>query len=262
MLRRATTSAGSVLSQIFHKNFAPSNHLLAVTISNPPSADNNDVPLFTSNQPQRRWNKRFRARELDELWETYYARKKAEVIRDRSGNVVPSLKTGDDDDDDDLSTGPPNNELVAWGDFELQPFVDLVEFPDVLYDINPNKLSKPDNSDQTSFTHISRVLGDILNSNGVTKSEAKEWRTGNRHIKRTTAKRALKRTRKFNADQRAIRRILWLIDRRRDYERHFDELEDSVDDPYAGTEFWMNWQNDQTKESMVIRDSPITEVRR
>jgi hypothetical protein len=35
-----------------------------------------------------------------------------------------------------------------------------------------------------------------------------------------------------------------------------------VDDPYAGTEFWMNWQNDQTKESMVIRDSPITEVRR
>ena len=185
---------------------------------------------------------------MDDIWERYYARKKAHVVRDdSSGEVVPSLRT--EDGHIKLDADAPNDELVAWGDFELQPFVDLIEFPDVVYDIDPQKLSDPSKQNSTSFLHVGKVLGELIRSTGVSKLEMQERTTQGRHVKRTTAKRRLKRTRKFNADQRAIRRLLWLIDRRREYEKHFDELEDDVEDPYAGTEFWMKWQQKQELET-------------
>ena len=248
MLRRAANLAGSssILSKLLNAP-PPSTGVLAL-LSHPHHHHHHHRDDPFSSQPQRRWNKKFRARELDDIWERYYARKKAHVVRDdSSGEVVPSLRT--EDGHIKLDADAPNDELVAWGDFELQPFVDLIEFPDVVYDIDPQKLSDPSKQNSTSFLHVGKVLGELIRSTGVSKLEMQERTTQGRHVKRTTAKRRLKRTRKFNADQRAIRRLLWLIDRRREYEKHFDELEDDVEDPYAGTEFWMKWQQKQELET-------------
>jgi len=237
------------------------------------------LPLETSmpassDQPfalqQRRWNKRFQAQKLDKLWEEYTT--KQNYLETPEGGVSLQVDTKLDVDD----IVPSEEELVAFGDFELQPFLDLIPYPEVYYvESGGKQLMNPerkkefieqisqlddrfDNSNQPS-----RQMSDLVRTSGAQKIEQRNYLTRNRHVKRTKAKRALKRTQKFNADQRAIRRLLWLIDRRREYEKHFDTLEDDVDDPYSGEEFWMDWQRKlEENDHVQSYDSDIMEVRR
>jgi hypothetical protein len=263
MLRRATATTLTALSKIQRSH--PTTSVLTALSSQTKSFKERP------HHNQKRFNKKFRARELDELWEKYYARKQLEQESKAAGPGAVSLQS----DAVQLDLSPPSDELVAWGDFELQPFVELMEFPEISYKVSHEELgcgefpftdfgrhSHHNFIGHTSENYVGKELGDLLKSNGVAKTEQKEFQNrGGRHVKRTKAKRTLARTRKFAADQRVIRRLLWLIDKRREYEKHFDQLEDSVDDPYAGDDFWMKWQSQQEDETLSTNPA-VVQVRR
>ena len=199
MLRKVTTTTLSTLSKIQRSH--PTNSVLTALSSQ----------TFTFNKPclneQKRWNKKFRARELDELWEKYSARRWAEQEGKDAGVGAVSLQS----DAVQLDLSPPSDELVAWGDFELQPFVELLEFPEITFHLASktdmggaapfNKFDRAGDAlflGTTSDMQVGRDLGELLKSNGVMKVEQREYQNRSRHVKRTTAKRRLARTRKFN----------------------------------------------------------------
>ena len=192
----------------------------------------------SSQAPTKRWNRRFRAQELDSLWENYYKNSKE---KNEKGPGEVSIQS-DEIKQERISQ---SDELVAWGDFELQPFVEILSFPDIAFDKDPKKIG----SNELGIIQPQKVghaLRSLLKSTGVSSVENKEFTHRNRHVKRTKARRARRRTEKFGADQKSIRRLLWLIDKRREYEKAFNQLEDHVVDPYGSEvsgdgEFWMKW---------------------
>ena len=157
------------------------------------------APTLTCPPVQCRWKRSHRGPALDRV------RALRQLQASEEGAKLADLGVKSSGEDRSMPWGGnPSLGLVSEGDFELAPYAD------------PYSKTHPDGS--ANIEVALRILNSKIRNTGLLKTENQRRRPG-RHVKPTTKRRQQRRRAKYMREQKAMRRVLWLIEQERNHEK-------------------------------------------